>query len=219
MPGKGDETRERIHRAALAEFLRRGYRDASLRAIVKEAGVTTGSFYWYYRTKEALFGALVGPHYDHLLRMYQEKTDDLWEMPKEVRKEHMGDTGRECMSQMLEYMSAHKTEFQILLQGADGTPYANMLHELTEREIETNRRFARSVASLGVGQETMQPELEHIVTSGMFQGLFELIIHDVPIETARDCVKELHDFYTAGFAYALRMPLPSHMKERYGNLR
>ena len=31
------------------EFLDKGFQGASLRNIVKEAGVTTASFYWYYR--------------------------------------------------------------------------------------------------------------------------------------------------------------------------
>lgn len=38
-------TLEKIHKAAKAEFLERGFRSASLRSIVKAAGVTTGAFY------------------------------------------------------------------------------------------------------------------------------------------------------------------------------
>ena len=41
-------TRDRIHEIARLEFLDKGFQGASLRNIVKEAGVTTGSFYWYY---------------------------------------------------------------------------------------------------------------------------------------------------------------------------
>ena len=52
-------TRERILEAGRREFLRSGFRGASLRAIAREAGVTTGAFYGYYASKEALFDALV----------------------------------------------------------------------------------------------------------------------------------------------------------------
>lgn len=48
-------TLERILQAAEEEFLENGFKDASLRKIVKAAGVTTGAFYRYYSTKEALF--------------------------------------------------------------------------------------------------------------------------------------------------------------------
>ena len=55
-------TLEKIQEAALAEFLDKGFQGASLRQIVKNAGVTTGAFYGYFSSKEALFNALVEPH-------------------------------------------------------------------------------------------------------------------------------------------------------------
>ena len=55
-------TLENIHRAAKTEFLEKGYKDASLRNIVKSVGMTTGAFYGYYKSKEELFEAIVGEH-------------------------------------------------------------------------------------------------------------------------------------------------------------
>ena len=40
-------TQTRILAAAKTEFLEKGFRNASLRTIVKLAGVTTGAFYGY----------------------------------------------------------------------------------------------------------------------------------------------------------------------------
>ena len=54
------QTRTRILQAAQAEFLEKGFRAASLRSIVKAAGVTTGAFYGYFESKAQLFDALVG---------------------------------------------------------------------------------------------------------------------------------------------------------------
>ena len=102
---KGEKaTRDRIHEIATSEFLDKGFRDASLRNIVKEAGVTTGSFYWYYSSKEELYDALVGEHYNHILQMYDDALETFWKMSKEEQKEHMGDIGGECMAAMVEYM-------------------------------------------------------------------------------------------------------------------
>ena len=52
-------TQQKILEAAKQEFLEKGFQGASLRNIVKTAGVTTGAFYGYYSNKEALFAALV----------------------------------------------------------------------------------------------------------------------------------------------------------------
>ena len=38
------DTLEQIHQAAMEEFLEKGFQEASLRQIVKNAGVTTGAF-------------------------------------------------------------------------------------------------------------------------------------------------------------------------------
>ena len=46
-------TLEKIQEAALTEFLDKGFQGASLRQIVKNAGVTTGAFYGYFSSKEA----------------------------------------------------------------------------------------------------------------------------------------------------------------------
>ena len=52
-----------IHSAAMQEFLEKDFQSASLRNIVKKAGVTTGAFYGYYASKESLFESLVCEQY------------------------------------------------------------------------------------------------------------------------------------------------------------
>ena len=59
MQEKEASTHQQILDAGKKEFLLKGYLSASLRNIVKEAGVTTGAFYGYYKSKEDLFDALV----------------------------------------------------------------------------------------------------------------------------------------------------------------
>ena len=199
-------TRDRIHEIAIAEFLDKGFRDASLRNIVKDAGVTTGSFYWYYKSKEELFDALVGEHYGHILQMYDDALESFWNMSKEEQKAHMGDIGGECMTAMVEYMYRHLTEFRLLLTASPGTKYENLLHELTQREIDSTHEFEKHMAELGhpVGTQ-IEPALEHSITSGMFAGMFELVIHDVPKDKAENCVRQLHAFYTAGWRTLMGM--------------
>ena len=63
-------TLERIIMVSEKEFLDKGFRGASLRAIVKKAGVTTGAFYGYFKSKEELFDALVKEHATQLLGFF-----------------------------------------------------------------------------------------------------------------------------------------------------
>ena len=65
-------TLEKIQQAALTEFLDKGFLSASLRQIVKNAGVTTGAFYGYFSCKEALFASIVEPHAAALMGRFME---------------------------------------------------------------------------------------------------------------------------------------------------
>ncbi|PRY59312.1 TetR family transcriptional regulator [Knoellia remsis] len=55
----GEDTRADILAAARAEFSRRGYEGASLRAIARAAGVDPKLVHHYFATKGELFGAMV----------------------------------------------------------------------------------------------------------------------------------------------------------------
>jgi len=49
------EKRDRIVTACLDEFIRRGYKDASINQIIKDADISRGSFYTYFEDKTEIF--------------------------------------------------------------------------------------------------------------------------------------------------------------------
>lgn len=102
---------ERIHAAAQAEFLKKGYQGASLRNIVKTAGVTTGAMYGYYDSKEALFAALVDESYRHVLDTYRAAVFGFEALRPEEQVAQMGDVGKNCMRELLTYMDARRPIF------------------------------------------------------------------------------------------------------------
>ena len=80
---KSPATLERIKQAALEEFSEKGFQGASLRQIVKQAGVTTGAFYGYFSSKEALFASIVEPHAAALMGRFMACQIEFAEMPEE----------------------------------------------------------------------------------------------------------------------------------------
>ncbi|MGH9521528.1 MAG: TetR/AcrR family transcriptional regulator [Terriglobales bacterium] len=54
-----EKNQEKIERAALRLFIQRGFHGTSVRDIAREAGVSLGNVYNYYRGKENLFQSLV----------------------------------------------------------------------------------------------------------------------------------------------------------------
>ena len=82
MEEKSSVTLENIQRAALDEFLDKGFLGASLRQIVKNAGVTTGAFYGYFSSKEALFASIVEPHAAALMGRFMQAQTTFAELPE-----------------------------------------------------------------------------------------------------------------------------------------
>ncbi len=76
-------TREQIFEAGKREFLKKGYRMASLRNIVKEAGVTTGAFYGYFKSKEKLFESLVAVPAETFLGAFECAQEEFAGLPPE----------------------------------------------------------------------------------------------------------------------------------------
>ena len=90
MEERSTATLEKIQRAALAEFLDKGFLGASLRQIVKNAGVTTGAFYGYFSSKEALFASIVEPHAAALMGRFMEAQTTFAALPEAEQPAHMG---------------------------------------------------------------------------------------------------------------------------------
>lgn len=54
------EHREALFDAALAEFIDKGYEQASINTILQAAGMSKGQFYYHFENKQALYLALIG---------------------------------------------------------------------------------------------------------------------------------------------------------------
>ena len=196
---EGKSTRERILAAATQEFLAKGFSSASLRNIVKTAGVTTGAFYGYYDSKEALFAALVEPVYDHLIGRYREALATFESLPIETQPEKMGQISYGCMQELLQYSYAHRDALHLILRCAKGTGYAGMIDELVELEVEATHKYYIVLGKLGHPVPKIDLRLEHILVTGMLNAYFEMILHDMPPEYAKQYLQELNDFYTVGW--------------------
>ncbi|WP_373132697.1 TetR/AcrR family transcriptional regulator [Clostridium sp. M62/1] len=192
-------TLERIHRAAKAEFLKKGYKDASLRNIVKMVGMTTGAFYGYYKSKEELFEALVGEHYDYILTCFKKAQQEFAELPHEQQPEVMGDISGICMFEMLHYAYEHLEECKLIPCCSEGTKFSGLIDEMVEIEAEATHSYQKILEELGRPSPKIDPVLEHILITGMFHTFFELVIHEMPLDDAENYVKEMRAFYTAGW--------------------
>lgn len=195
---------ERILTAARSEFLENGYLSASLRSIVRSAGLTTGAFYGYFSSKAELFSALVEPHYTYVLTRFLRAQAEFAALPHERQPENLSTISGDAMLEILHYAYDHPDEFRLLLCCADGTRFAGMIDEMVEAEIDATHAYQAVLAELGHPSPDIDSNLEHILVTGMFNAYFELIIHRMPLADAENYLTCVREFYTAGWMKIMR---------------
>lgn len=199
-------TLDSIMAAGKKEFLQKGFRGASLRKIAKDAGVTTGAFYGYFASKEALFRALVDEPAKTCLAKFQEAQDTFANLPPESQPKQMGEISGSCIDWMVDYIYENFDAFKLILCCSDGTEYEQFVHTMVIIEEESTHRFLDVLKKTGHHPREIDRQLEHILISGLFSSFFEIVIHDMPKEKSIRYVHELRDFYTAGWKSIMGIP-------------
>ena len=185
----------RIHDAAMAEFSEKGFRSASLRNIVKKAGVTTGALYGYFDSKEALFDSLVAPQYTYFMHEFSVQIGNFAKLPAQ----RMQYAENACMSWITNFVYDHQDIFHLLLTGAEGTKYEHMVRDLVELETQTAHEFAENLRKSGIPVQPVDPILENMLISGLISSFFTLLLREIPKEQSLQYAKQLEAFYAAGW--------------------
>ena len=60
-------------------------------------------------------------------------------------------------------------------------------------------KYMEVLRRLGQDIPELDEQMCHIIASGMFNGVFEIVVHDMPKNKALRYVDQLRDFYTAGW--------------------
>ena len=198
------DTQKRILEVGKREFLEKGFKDASLRAIVKEAGFTKGAFYGYYNSKEALFDALVAPAADELIAQFKQAQQAHYELVTEDKEEQSQDLSTSYLNYFINYIYDHFDSFKLVICCSEGTRYANYIHELVELEVDQTENYYQQLRRLGKLKGTVNRDLHHMITSAYFTAVFETVAHDMTREQAIDYVNELAVFFNCGWSGLLR---------------
>lgn len=199
MDKNGQPTLNLIHTAAMQEFLEKGFKSASLRNIVKTAGVTTGAFYGYYNSKEDLFEALMGEQYNYFINCFCKAQQAFANLPPEEQPNNLSTTSGDCMHDMLLYAYEHLKEFKLLLCQSEGMRFSKLIDEMVEIETKGTHDYLKVLEKLGRPSPPIDEHLEHILITGMFNTFFEMIIHEMPLDKAEYYLKEMKTFYIAGW--------------------
>ena len=194
-----EDTRTRILNAARREFLSFGFGGSSLRRIAGNAGVTTGAFYGYFKSKTQVFDALVEDTYETILSSYRRVLTEFDALPADRQQTDMDFYTAREVRKLTDFVYSRLPEFKLILCASEGTRYDHLIGDLAGLDVEATHSFKKQMEDMGLPMKTVNPMLEHMLTSGMFSAFFELVIHDVPRDQAEGYITQLLEFYSAGW--------------------
>ncbi len=208
MSTKSENTRENILNTAKEHFLKDGFSGASLRNIVKDAGLTTGAFYKYYPTKESLFDALIDPHLEAIYKIYDSVLGNFEVLTADEQTSHMTESSADGINLMVDYIYAHYDNFRLLLKCGDSGKYEDFIHNMVEREILSTLNYMQILEKSGFKIPKIKKDLIHMISTGFFSSVFQIIEHDIDKERAKKNIAQLKAFQTGGWEKLLGIKFP-----------
>lgn len=196
---ENSETKKKIQEVGKREFLKKGFKDASLNHIVAEAGFTKGAFYGYYADKAALFEDLVSAAAEGLMNQFKTAQEAHFDLIPKNQTQQSRELSTQYLRHFLEYIYEHFDAFKLILCCADGTKYENYIHDLVELDVARTEQYFTALRKQGKLKGDASPELHHMITSAYFTAVFETVVHDMPREKAIGYIEELAVFFNSGW--------------------
>jgi len=125
MPRDGTHTRSAIMDAAQALILEHGYTATSVDAVIGQAGLAKGAFFYHFKTKADLAKALV----------LREAERDAAHMERTL--ERAENLSRDPVQQMLIFLGLYEEEMAALTAPYPGCLYASFVYEVQQFEDAT----------------------------------------------------------------------------------
>ena len=191
-----ENSKELIIRAGKQEFLKYGYKGASLRNICKQAGVTTGAFYFQFENKEQLLDEILRPVITYFSAMVQKSTME------EFEGESSSADGDE---QMLEMLWNYKEECQILLEGTAGTAYEKVFEELQEG---LRQAFLLFFGKYGISD--VDEKLLDVIVRMRVESYLTIIRKEYTLEETKKLARQIGVYCDAGFEALVRQLKTEH---------
>lgn len=206
MKKKDEIAVDKILECAKDEFMEKGYEGASMRTIAERAGYTTGMLYARFADKSRLFKELVGEAADKLFNYFSKAEDDFAELPPEQQHSDMHTYVESKVDVMIDIIYDNFDAFKLIVCKSAGSGYDYYIDKMIDVETANTVRFIEDLNRAGIQIKEVRADLSHMLSSAMFNGIFEVVAHDLPREEARGYIKQIQDFFNAGWDRLLGLP-------------
>ncbi|MNP24335.1 HTH-type transcriptional regulator MtrR [compost metagenome] len=171
-----EEVRNNILQAALSEFRKKGYLQASMRQIALAAGITIGNIYRYFKSKEELFEAIIEPVYEqygnHMVAIQK-----IIEFSYSNEAPNTLDYFNKIESALMDLFKTYSAELTILLNQSKGSKYELVKAELEQMTFSILERVFMVSTATAVSLSPSNQALARMLALTLVEGVC-LILRD-----------------------------------------
>ncbi|MGN7359093.1 TetR/AcrR family transcriptional regulator [Paenibacillus sp. SAF-054] len=194
-----EDVRQSILRAALNEFKSHDYADASMRRISAAAGVTTGNIYRYFKNKEELFEALVGPIYEKIIHY-------ILDLKKELDRCYTGeDNGLKYLKMVEETIVGlfleYSAELTILMNRSSGSKYGQVKEQMVSLIVTILEDAFTAGPQNAAELTTANRQSARMLAGTIVEGVCLILKEYEDGETVKRLVNEFVYLYHLGMQY------------------
>lgn len=145
------ETRERLLESARKEFAEKGFMKASLQNICKNAGVTTGALYFFFKDKDELFRSIV----EEPLHRVQDVMQQHYNFEKcalEKGQSHQHNEDEDASLQVIHLLYQYREDVLILLTRSQGSSLEN----IQDQFVDISEQHYRSIMYMAQPEEAQK---------------------------------------------------------------
>ena len=201
MPRDKTAAHEKIVKAAMKEFLTKGFEKASMKAVADEVGMTSAGLYRHFKDKQDMFSELVKPGIvlveewrdRHKQFSYQEMNQESFEKMWDIS------SGMNDGALILDVMYQMPEVFQLIICCSAGTPYENYIHDMVEEATDEMMIFISVCRENGIKTYDIKRDEMHMLISAYMSALLQPIEHGYSKEDAREYLRTMMDFFTPGW--------------------
>lgn len=196
---KDEIIKQKILECAKSEFLEKGYMNASMRTIAEKSGYTTGILYSRFADKDEIFCELVNDKATELYDYFISVQDEFASFEPERQKTDMHTYVDKKVDIMIDIIYSDFDVFKLIVSKSVGSSYECYIDKMIKIEMKHTVRFIDILKNMGIQVNEIREDLNHMLASALFYGMFEVVDHDLPKKDAIKYIKTLQIFFNAGW--------------------
>lgn len=199
MTAKADKTKAALLEAATEAFLRHGFMGASLRAIAREAGLTTGAVYRYFQDKDALFTAATQQAADSILTAFDRMIGETF-VDLDQGIAYTDHSSAANLRTLFDLIYEHFDGMYLLVVCAKGSSREGFVHALVERETESTLAYMAQWKRRLRSRYAIDEGGVHMLCEALVNAMLEVVRHRMDRDEAWRRVSFLGVFFSDGWA-------------------